>query len=95
MSVCVFVACAISRLAFFNVTHAHTSGFIGLPAPVAALLWSTVLLLHPGVTASALVFAVAAAAMVLPLRVPRPTGFAFAAFVSWPIIVIAAHLRSL
>jgi CDP-diacylglycerol--serine O-phosphatidyltransferase len=93
MSVCAFVACAITRLAFFNVTHAHTTGFIGLPAPVAALLWSTVLLVNPGIAASALVFAVAAAAMVMPFRIPRPTGLAFAAFLAWPLLVIAAHLR--
>ena len=93
VSVFAFLVCAISRLAFFNVTHEHTDGFIGLPAPVAALLWSTVLLLEPGDAASAAVFAVAAAAMVMPLRIPRPTGPAFAAFVAWPLLVIAAHLR--
>jgi CDP-diacylglycerol--serine O-phosphatidyltransferase len=91
-SVFLFVACAISRLAFYNVTREQTDGFIGLPAPVAALVWATVLLLNPGVAASAVVFAATAVAMVLPLPIPRPRGVAFAAFVAWPLIVIALHV---
>ena len=91
-SIFVFVACAVSRLAFYNVTQEQTAGFIGLPAPVAALIWATVLLLSPGIAASAAVFAATAGAMVLPLPIPRPQGAALAAFVAWPLVVIAAHL---
>lgn len=92
ISVFLFVACAISRLAFYNVTHDQTDGFIGLPAPVAALVWATVLLLNPGLAASTAVFAATAVAMVLPVPIPRPHGIAFAAFVAWPLIVIALHV---
>ena len=87
-----FVACAVSRLAFYNVIHENTEGFVGLPAPVAALVWATVLLLNPSIYTSAAVFTVTAAAMVLPLSIPRPRGVGFAAFVCWPLIVIVAHL---
>ena len=92
MSVFFFVACAVSRLAFYNVSHEQTDGFIGLPAPVAALVWATVLLLNPGTAASIAVFTTTAVAMVLPLPVPRPQGLSLAAFVCWPMLVIALHL---
>ena len=91
-SVFLFAACAISRLAFYNVTREERDGFIGLPAPVAALIWATALLLNPGMAALTAVFFVTAAAMVLPLPIPRPRGLAFAAFVCWPLAVIAAHV---
>ena len=92
MSVFFFVACAVSRLAFYNVSHEQTDGFIGLPAPVAALVWATVLLLNPGTAASIAVFTTTAVAMVLPLPIPRPHGLALAAFVCWPVLVIALHV---
>ena len=91
-SVFLFAACAISRLAFYNVTHEERDGFIGLPAPVAALVWATALLLNPGVPGLTAIFSVTAAAMVLPLPIPRPRGIAFAAFVCWPLLVIAGHV---
>ena len=92
VSVFVFVACVVSRLAFYNVSHEQTDGFIGLPAPVAALIWATVLLLNPGIAASTAVFTATAVAMVLPLPIPRPQGLALAAFVCWPVLVIALHV---
>ena len=91
-AVFLFAACAISRLAFYNVTREERDGFIGLPAPVAALICATVLLLNPGVPALTAVFSVTAAAMVLPLPIPRPRGLALAVFVCWPLAVIAAHV---
>jgi CDP-diacylglycerol--serine O-phosphatidyltransferase len=95
MSVFLYVACAVSRLAFYNVSQEQNDGFIGLPAPVAALIWASVLLLNPGIAASTAVFSTTAIAMVLPLPVQRPRGAAFAAFVAWPLLVIAAHLSTL
>jgi hypothetical protein len=62
---------------------------------VAALVWSTVLLTHPGAFTSVLVLAATAAAMVLPLRIPRPRGMALAIFVLWPVGIVLAHLRLL
>ncbi len=86
-----YAACAITRLAFYNVTHEHIDGFIGLPVPVAALICSTALLFSPrGDTATAL-FVISAAAMVLPLHIPRPRGAGLAAFVCWPLVVLAGH----
>jgi CDP-diacylglycerol--serine O-phosphatidyltransferase len=93
IAVALFAACAITRLAFYNVTHEETDGFVGLPAPVAALVWSSMLLTHPGSFTSVGVLATTAVAMVLPLRIPRPRGMALAIFVLWPVAIIFAHLR--
>jgi CDP-diacylglycerol--serine O-phosphatidyltransferase len=92
LSIFFFVACAVSRLAFYNVSHEQTDGFIGLPAPVAALIWATVLLLNPGAAAAIAVFTTTGVAMVAPLAVPRPRGLSLAAFVCWPVLVIALHV---
>ena len=92
-AVILFAACAITRLSFYNVTHEETPGFVGLPAPVAALVWSTLLLGHPDAVTSVAVLMGAAVAMVLPIPVPRPKGVALTLFVLWPIVVALAHLR--
>ena len=86
-----FVAAAVSRLAFYNVTHDEANGFVGLPVPVAALIWSTLLLIRPERSTVSAVLFVLGILMVLPIPIARPRGIAMAAFVCWPIAVIAAH----
>jgi phosphatidylserine synthase len=92
MAAFAYAACAITRLAFYNLTHEQQEGFVGLPVPVAALIWASALLSQPTPLVLTGVAALTAAAMVLPLRIPRPRGVGFAAFVCWPVLVIAAHL---
>jgi phosphatidylserine synthase len=87
-----FAACAITRLAFYNVTHDAATGFIGLPVPVAALVASSVLLLPPSAGAAAAALLLTAAAMVMPLPIPRPTGYGLAAFVLWPTVLVVLHI---
>ena len=87
----VYAACAITRLGFYNLSAADTPGFVGLPVPVAALAWSSGLWLGAGQRTSAVILFVCAAAMVSPLRIPRPTGIRLAAFLIWPAVLIAAH----
>lgn len=87
----IFAACAITRLAFYNITQDDGDGFIGLPVPIAALIWSSVLLLDPGPAAATLVVLTTAAAMVAPIRIPRPTGYGLVAFALWPMSVIGLH----
>ena len=87
-----FAASAITRLGFYNVVSERAEGFIGVPVPAAALIWSSVLLTTPSAGTMALVFATTAAAMIAPLRIPRPAGAGLAAFVLWPAMVIGAHL---
>jgi CDP-diacylglycerol---serine O-phosphatidyltransferase len=90
-----YVICAITRLAFYNTSHESVPGFIGLPVPVAALIWSSGLLLEPSLMAGAIVLIGCGAAMVLPLPVPRPTGLALAAFAGWPLVLILRHAIAL
>ena len=99
----VHAACAITRLASFNVDAAISGlgppkprsgegGFIGIPVPLAALTWSTALLVQPSAAVTAGLLLVTAAAMVLPLRVPRPTGVGLVLFTCWPVGVALWHL---
>ena len=87
-----FAAAAISRLAFYNVVHEDGTGFVGVPAPVAALIWTTAMLTSPGAATSAAVFIATAILMVMPISIPRPRGLALGAFVCWPVLIIAAHV---
>jgi CDP-diacylglycerol--serine O-phosphatidyltransferase len=91
----VYAACAITRLGFYHLPGTSAATFVGVPAPVAALLWSSALLFAPGWTASAGIFATIGISMVVPLPIPRPAGIRMAAFVSWPVIVAAAHAAAL
>ena len=87
-----YLTSALTRLAFYNVTHDAVRGFIGLPAPVAALMWSSALCFTGSTHALAAVLFGAGAAMIAPWRVPRPIGAGLLAFALWPIAVVAAHL---
>jgi CDP-diacylglycerol---serine O-phosphatidyltransferase len=86
-----YAACAITRLGFYHLPQPDPGGFVGLPVPVAALVWATTLLLHPGWGWSAMGFAALAIAMVAPLRIPRPAGAGLALFALWPVVVIGLH----
>jgi CDP-diacylglycerol--serine O-phosphatidyltransferase len=87
-----YVAAAVTRLAFYNVTRLEIEGFVGLPVPVAALAWSSVLWATLQPTALAVVLLGAAIAMVAPWTIRRPAGAALAAFVLWPIVLGCLHL---
>ncbi len=92
---CLYAACAVTRLAFFNIHQsAEPGGFVGMPAPVAALIWSSALLALPAPAMMAVTLAACAAAMVLPLRIRRPAGAGLALFTCWPLVVAAFHLAS-
>jgi CDP-diacylglycerol--serine O-phosphatidyltransferase len=87
----VHAACAITRLASFNVGGTGERSFIGIPVPLSALIWSTVLLVQPTAAVTTGVILATAAAMVVPIRVPRPTGVGLAVFALWPLAVAILH----
>jgi CDP-diacylglycerol--serine O-phosphatidyltransferase len=91
----VYVACALTRLGFYNISQAETGGFVGLPTPVAALFWSTMFLLNTGPVALALVSVTTAVAMIAPLRIERPSGLGLAVFVLWPVVLLVGHVLRL
>jgi CDP-diacylglycerol---serine O-phosphatidyltransferase len=88
----VHAACAVTRLASFTVDAGGEGGFVGIPVPLAALIWSTALLVQPSAAVTAGLLLVTAAAMVLPLRVPRPAGAGLVLFACWPAGVALWHL---
>jgi CDP-diacylglycerol--serine O-phosphatidyltransferase len=90
-AILVHAVCAITRLASFNVDAMEGADFVGIPVPLSALIWATVLLVHPTAAVTAGVILATAAAMVLPIRVPRPTGVGLAVFALWPLVVAALH----
>jgi phosphatidylserine synthase len=89
-----YAACAITRLAHFNLHHEDGAGFVGLPVPVAALIWATALLFSPSLTTHTIVFGVCAGLMVAPLPIPRPSGVGLIVFALWPLGVAAAHFAA-
>jgi CDP-diacylglycerol---serine O-phosphatidyltransferase len=91
LTVGLYAACAITRLGFYHLPQHGREGFVGLPVPVAALIWATALLLQPGWGGSIMLFAALAIAMVVPLRIPRPVGAGMAMFVLWPVVVMGLH----
>jgi CDP-diacylglycerol---serine O-phosphatidyltransferase len=89
-----YLASALTRLAFYNVTHDAVRGFIGLPVPVAALMWSSTLCFTANTDVLALVLLATGVAMIAPLRIPRPAGPRLLVFAAWPLVVAASHLVS-
>ena len=89
-------ACGIARLASYNVNAMEESGpmpavFIGVPVPLAALIWATAVLVQPAAAVTIGLILATAAAMVLPIRIPRPTGAGLALFTCWPVAVAILH----
>jgi phosphatidylserine synthase len=94
LAVCCYAICTITRLAFYHLPTTSATTFVGVPAPVAGLLWSSALLLQPGWTAAVAIFVAIGLAMIAPLPIRRPEGAGMAAFVSWPVVVFAAHVAA-
>ena len=96
MAAVAYVACAMARLAYYNVAHRDDGQtFVGLPTPVAALVWSTVLLAGGGWGSMTTAAAVLGAAMIAPWRIVRPSGCGLTLFALWPIALLAAHAARL
>ena len=94
LAVCCYAVCTLTRLAFYHLQTTSATTFVGVPAPVAALLWSSALLFHPGRTAATAIFIAIGLAMIAPVPIRRPGGAGMAGFVSWPVLVFAAHVSA-
>ena len=90
-AVFIHAACAITRLASFNIDATDGGDFVGIPVPLSALIWSTVLLVQPTAAVTTGVILATAAAMILPIRIPRPVGVGLAVFAIWPLTVAILH----
>ena len=87
-----YVGAAVTRLAFYNV-EGDGARFVGLPAPVAALICATSLVLPTPSWANVWPLAMGAVAMVAPFSFARPRGPGLAAFVAWALAVIVTLAR--
>lgn len=86
-----YTACALARLAFYNVSGG-TVHFIGIPTPAAALAWSSALAFNPSVTTVTLLATALGVAMIAPLTIPRPGRTGLTVFASWPLVLLVVHL---
>lgn len=77
-----YVLAAVTRLAFYNVED-DAVRFVGAPTPAAALLCATPLLLPTPAWAASWPLAVAGAAMIASITIPRPRPIGLAVFACW------------
>ena len=85
-----YIACTVTRLGFYNLAD-DAEGFVGVPAPAAALLWSSLQLAAPVPSLEATLFLLAGILMVAPIKIPRPQGAGLALFVLWPLGLLGAY----
>ena len=89
-----YLGAVVTRLGFYNV-EADDSRFVGLPAPAAALVWSTYLL-WPVPSApwlAPVLFTGCGLALIAPIAIPRPRTPGLAAFAVWAVSLTFWHLR--
>lgn len=72
--VCAFfyLLSAVTRLAYYNITEATQSGFVGVPTTLLGVLWSAWLFASAPPSVTAVALACGGAAMVSSVRIPRP-----------------------
>ena len=87
-----FLAAAVTRLGHFNIASGDDANFTGLPVPAAALFVCTAILWPLDAMISSVVLFSTAAAMVAPVRIPRPRGVGLAAFAAWAVVLATLHL---
>lgn len=88
---CLFTLSVVTRLGYYNITHEQGPWFVGMPAPVSALIVATGLIWTSGMLAAAVMLAGCAVAMLAPMRIPRPRGPGLAAFAAWALVVATVH----
>jgi CDP-diacylglycerol--serine O-phosphatidyltransferase len=94
MAAIVYAGSALTRLAHFNVAH-ESGGFTGLPTPVAALVWSTMLAFGPDATRASITALGLGVAMIAPFTIGRPATRGLTAFAAWPIALLVVHVAHL
>lgn len=87
----VYVLSTVTRLAAYNLQAVEDSDFIGLPAPVSGLIWAAYLLFEPSWDSALVIVLVCSVAMLLPARIPRPTGIGLYAFMLSAFVLAIVH----
>jgi CDP-diacylglycerol---serine O-phosphatidyltransferase len=88
-----YLLSALTRLGFYNVSD-DRQAFVGVPAPAAAPVWSSAMLLWPDPHVIAVVFVTTGILMVAPIHIRRPSRAGFVAFVLWPIGLVVAYIST-
>ncbi len=88
----IYVISAITRLGFFNLESHATSSFVGVPTTIVGLFWSSAFLAEPGPTVATVGLFVTGALMVIPVSIPRPTGWRFLLFPGWALGLVILHV---
>jgi CDP-diacylglycerol---serine O-phosphatidyltransferase len=86
-----YVVCAITRLGVYNLDQDQKDGFIGLPTTVAALIWSTALLIQPSIVISTVLLLALGVAMVSPIPISRPKTTGMIVMFAWTVLLIGLH----
>jgi CDP-diacylglycerol--serine O-phosphatidyltransferase len=86
-----YVLAVVTRLASYNLDE-DAAGFVGVPTPAAALLCATALLMPRDAWVGGWPLAVAGAAMIAPLAIPRPRALGLTVFACWAVAVIGLHV---
>jgi CDP-diacylglycerol--serine O-phosphatidyltransferase len=89
-----YLIAVVTRLGFYNVVSDDNT-FVGLPAPVGALVVATSLLFSAGAVSASVVLILCGALMLAPFRIARPKGWRLLVFVGWALAVVAAHASRL
>ncbi|MCK5351023.1 hypothetical protein KAJ77_00510, partial [bacterium] len=86
-----YLLTGLTRLGCYNVHQTSDVFFVGMPITVSALVLSTVAAMTRSPMILVLVLASCSGAMVMPLRIPRPTGWKMLFFVGWVLAVFLRH----
>lgn len=87
----IYVLSTVTRLAAYNLQAVDDSDFIGLPAPVSGLVWTTYLLFEPSWGSAVIAALFCGVAMLWPIRIPRPTGIGLYAFMLAALALAIVH----
>jgi len=86
-----YVVSALTRLGFYDLHHAQSASFVGLPTTVAGLVWSSVFLTAPSTAVTVAVLVGTGIAMVSSIPIPRPRGLGLVGFGGWAVLLLILH----
>ena len=87
-----YLTAVLTRLAFYNLYHSTLKTFVGLPASVPALIFSSLAAAESPPIIIATSFGLTGAAMLAPISIPRARGVVLLGFLGWTAVLIVIAL---